>query len=153
ASAAPAVAAVGPTSPVPSPKFQVTRCVSSVPTSVKRPVKDTACPRTGVLGDGSAMGSTAGATLFTVTALSPPPTPPSSAGAVTVIGERSDAVPVGLSSRYWWLTVKDQLPFPRYVRSALLRVELASPGPQLMTTVCVSSVPGSANEPLRVNVP
>src|SRR5262249_57214799 len=58
-----------------------------------------------------------------------------------------EAVPVGLSSRYWCAALKVSTP------AARLRVVVPSPGPQVMTTVCVSWVPGSANEPFRVNVP
>src|SRR5262245_8080155 len=59
----------------------------------------------------------------------------------------SDAVPVGLSSRYWWPALKVSTPAGR------VSVVLPSPGPQVMTTVCVSSESVSLIVPVTVAVP
>ena len=82
----PWTAGVGPTSPVPSPKFQVTVCASSVPGSVKLAEKMSACPRTPGLGLGPVTGATTGATLLTVTVVPAVPEAPWLSVTVTVTG-------------------------------------------------------------------
>src|SRR5262249_60365841 len=47
----------------------------------------------------------------------------------------------GLLSRYWWLALNVSTP------AARLNEVSAEPSPQWITTLCVSSVPGSLNDP------
>ena len=84
--------------------------------------------------------------MLTFTLVELPPLPVSSSVTVTPTVYTSDGVPDGLSSRYWWLALKVRTP------AARLSVVPPSLGPQLITTVCVSSVPGSVNDPLRVKM-
>src|SRR5262249_957977 len=132
---------------VPSPKSQETWWVSSEPTSVNVPAKLTVCPRTAGAGDGPTIGPTTGATLFTGAVVAAVPDPVSSSVTVTSTPKMSDGVPVGLSSKYWWLALNESTPAARF------SVVEPSPVPQLITTVCVSRVPGSANDPDSVDVP
>src|SRR5437764_636454 len=69
---------------------------------------------------------------------------PSLSVTVTLMGKLPLGWPTGLS-RYWWAT-----PLKLSRPAARLTVVLAEPSPQLIVTVCVSSVPGSVKLPLRV---
>ena len=79
-----------------------TVCVSWVPGSVKLPLTVVEPFSLMVAGEAPAMTSV-GATLLTVMSSVPEVDPLSSSATVTEIVYRSDVVPVGLSSRYWWL--------------------------------------------------
>src|SRR6185503_5640607 len=112
--------------------------VSRVPGSVKPPL--TVVEPFSLIVDGEADAVRfEGARLLTVTEVEPLPEPPSSSVTVT------ELVAVGSSSRYWWLVgPKARTP------AARLSVVFIDPSPQLMTTMWVSSVPGSVNVPLRL---
>src|SRR5262249_38684460 len=87
----------------------------------------------------------AGATFSTATVVLPEPEAPSLSVTVTVM---SYGASPGRLSRYRWPTpLKLSTPAPR------VRVVSGEPSPQRITTVCVSSVPGSVNDPLRVVEP
>src|SRR5262249_62358775 len=73
--------------------------------------------------------------------------PVSSSVTVAETWKSSEEVPVGLSSRYWWLALNESTP------AGKSRVVVPSPVPQSMSTVWLSRDPGSANEPDRLNVP
>ena len=95
----------------------------------------------------SAMPATSGATLVTSTVVEPETLPVSSSVTVTLIGMLSTGVPVGSSSRNWWVTLNVPAETPVRVWSATL-----SPS-QSIATVKVSSVPTSPIVPDRVVVP
>src|SRR5687768_10161654 len=122
------------------PQLTTHVCVFWVPTSVKSAVTVTELPRaTGSIGPDTA--PTAGAKLFTVIVVLPDPIAPDASLTVTLIVFTSDAVPVGLSSRYKWLTVNGP--------GATLMVSLV-PSPHTIVISCDSPASGSENEPLSV---
>ena len=102
---------------------------------------------------------TVGETLLTVTLAPSAVAAPSSSVIRTSIEYTSAGVPVGSSSRYRWLTVKRQSPFPSDTNEApsgreptVVSVVSAWPSSHEITTVCVSTKPGSWNVPVTSNV-
>src|ERR1700693_4287908 len=129
----------------PSSQENVQVWVSLVPTSVKFTVTVEEVPSgCGAIGPVTVVAT--GATLLTVTlvlAFADPCGLPLSV-TVTVMVYTSDAVAVGLSSRYWWLAEEEKTP------AARVNVVIPSVPPQLIVTVWVSPMSGSVNVPETV---